>query len=195
MRIGYRVTPGFVRKAPRRLLLALLTLMFLPGTIALAQQDRVLEQEVDREAALDEPVVAEEQNGEGTERVAEPEEGRTHATVEAPVELITMAGREPEKFIGKTLLLTDVVNKVIVGPVLEVRRRKLDQDYYLIVDATRYFNAPTKYAVAVKDIARLEADNVMMPESAGMHLRGLEYYAEDYTDIVQPPPPFISPDD
>jgi hypothetical protein len=56
------------------------------------------------------------------------------------------------------------------------------------VDATAYFNTPTKYAVAVKDIARLTADRVMMPESAGMHLRGLEYYPEDFTDLADTSP-------
>lgn len=106
----------------------------------------------------------------------------THATG-ASVELIALAGREPERFLGKTLVLDDGSNHVIVGPVLELRKRIQDQEPHVIVDATDYFNTPTKYAVALRDIDRIEDDTLVIPEADGMHLRGLDYYPEDYTDL------------
>ncbi|MEY4642106.1 MAG: hypothetical protein RLZZ227_2100 [Pseudomonadota bacterium] len=111
----------------------------------------------------------------------------THATSES-VELVALAGREPERFLGKTLVLNDAGGVVTVGPVLELRKRIQDQEPHVIVDASDYFNTPTKYAVAVRDIDRIEADTLIIPEADGMHLRGLEYYPDDYTDLESTAP-------
>ncbi len=137
---------------PRRLrvLASALALALLSGALIAAQQERLLEEEVDREAQQALP-------GEQTlpeepappETADAPEPPPSHANHEAPVELITLAGREPEQFIGKTLVLRDALNTVTVGPVLELRQGKADQEAYLIVDATSYFNSPTRFAVAV----------------------------------------------
>ena len=119
----------------------------------------------------------------------------SHATQQAPQELLTMAVQEPEKFIGKTLVLDDGVNVVTVGPVLELRRRIQDQNVYLIVDAKAYFNSAVQYAVAVSDVERMEADRLVIPEAPGMHLKGLDYYPDDYTDVVEPSVAPIAEDD
>ena len=107
----------------------------------------------------------------------------THATQQAPDSLLITAAYKPENFIGKTLILHDGANAVTVGPVLNLRRRIQDQEIYLIVDATPYFKSAGEYAVAVKDVDRVEADTLVIPEAPGMHLRGLDYYPDDYTDI------------
>jgi len=112
----------------------------------------------------------------------------THATSPAPPELVALAAREPERFLGKIVVLVDGVNKVTVGPVLALRKRVLDQEPYLIVDATAYFKAPTQYAVAVRDLDHIESNRLIMPEADGMHLRGLEYYEEDYTALESTAP-------
>lgn len=106
-----------------------------------------------------------------------------HTTMEAPVELVALVLREPDQFIGRELVLDDGVNAVTVGPVLALRKRVLDQEPYLIVDATSYFKTPTQYAIAVKDLDRVESGMLIMPEAAGMHLRGLEYYAADFVEL------------
>lgn len=106
-----------------------------------------------------------------------------HTTMEAPVELVALVLREPDQFLGRELVLDDGVKAVTVGPVLALRKRVLDQEPYLIVDATSYFKAPTQYAIAVKDIDRFEGGMLIMPEAAGMHLRGLEYYAGDFVEL------------
>ena len=106
-----------------------------------------------------------------------------HTTMEAPPELVALVRREPDQFIGRDLVLDDGVNAVTVGPVLALRKRVLDQEPYLIVDATSYFNAPTQYAIAVKDLDRIEAGKFVMPEATGMHLRGFEYYPGDFTEL------------
>lgn len=102
-----------------------------------------------------------------------------HANRQASDELLKTARLQPDTFIGKTLRFS---NGTTIGPVLDMRRRNQDNQLYLIVDATRYFNESTEYAVAVKDLNRLDEEYVIMPMVRGMHLRGLVYYPEDYTD-------------
>lgn len=112
----------------------------------------------------------------------------THANREAPQELMNMAVHQPENFIGKTLILDGGANDdVIVGPIKDIRRRVQNQQLYLIVDATDYFNTQVDYAVAVRDLDRIEEDTVVIPETPGMHLNGMDYYPDDYTE-VQPDP-------
>lgn len=104
----------------------------------------------------------------------------SHSRRNADGELLKMASQQPARFIGRTLRLE---NGKPVGTILNVRR-KLDNLYvYLVVDATEYFNAPTTYAVAVRDVNRLEGESVIMELSEGMHVRGLTYYPEDYTEV------------
>jgi hypothetical protein len=110
----------------------------------------------------------------------------THATQQAPQELLSMASHEPENFIGKLLVLDDGASVITVGPVKDLRKREQDQQLYLIVDATAYFNSAVDYAVAVKDVDRIEDDKLIIPEAPGMHLRGLDYYPDDYSDIKVP---------
>ncbi|MES2605578.1 MAG: hypothetical protein V4603_11620 [Pseudomonadota bacterium] len=125
------------------------------------------------------PLTAEEPSNETT---LDSRPRATHATQEAPDDLMEMAAHQPELFVGKTLVLVDGAKITPVGRVLAMRKRLEDQHLYLIVDATQYFNSPTEYAVAVKDVARLEGDRVIIPEAPGMHLKGMEYYAKDYND-------------
>lgn len=70
-----------------------------------------------------------------------------------------------------------------VGPVKDLRRRLQDEQLYLVVDAAAYFNTPVDYAVAVRDLDRIEGDQLIIPETSGMHLNGLDYYPEDYADV------------
>src|SRR5690606_3940134 len=87
-----------------------------------------------------------------------------------------------QSLVGKTLILNDGLDGITVGPVMDVRRRLQDDALYVIVDASTFFKTPTTYAVAVEDLDKVEDDTLIIPEVAGMHLRGLDYYAEDYTD-------------
>jgi hypothetical protein len=119
----------------------------------------------------------------------------THATQQAPQELLNLAVHEPERFIGKTLILDDGVDTVTVGQVKDIRRRVQDQQLYLIVDAMAYFNTAVNYAVAVSDVDRMEADTLIIPEAPGMHLRGLDYYPADYTEIQATFETTVSEDD
>lgn len=107
----------------------------------------------------------------------------SHANRPAPRDLLQEAGLRPSSFIGKMLVLHDEDGEMEVGPVLDLRRHKQNQRLYLIVDATRYFKTETEYAVAVNDLTRLEETRVIASEAPGMHLRGIEYYADDYADI------------
>jgi hypothetical protein len=109
----------------------------------------------------------------------------THATRQAPQDLLVMAVHQPENFIGKTLVLDNGTAAVTVGPVIDLRRRLQDQELYLIVDAAEYFNTAVQYAVAVKDLDRIEEDKLVIPEAPGMHLQGLDYYPADYTDVEE----------
>lgn len=106
----------------------------------------------------------------------------THATQEASTELLLRAAREPQAFVGKRLVLVDGPEVTKVGPVTALRKRIDDQELYLVVDAQEYFNSPTLYAIAVRDVERMEGDRLVIPEAPGMHLRGRQYYADDYTD-------------
>jgi hypothetical protein len=150
-------------------------------------EERILEEQIIADKAASEVVADDEESGIDAP-LDEPGEPQTHASSEAPVELVALAAREPERFIGKTLVLEDGTEVIEVGPVLELRKRILDQEPHLIVDATSYFNTPTRYAVAVRDVDRIEGEQVITPEVEGMHLRGLDYYPEDYTDISDTSP-------
>ena len=108
---------------------------------------------------------------------------QTHANRPAPSDLLQEAGLRPSSFVGKMLVLHDTEGEMEVGPVLEIQRHRENQKLYLIVDATRYFKTETEYAVAVNDVARLEETRIIVTEAPGMHLRGIEYYAEDYEDV------------
>lgn len=144
-------------------------------------EERIVEErEIAEQAAAE--VLSEEHTGIDAP-LDEPNEPQTHASMEASPELVALAAREPEQFIGRTLVLDDGVTAVVVGPVLALRKRIVDQDPYVIVDATNYFNSPTEYAVSVRDLDRIEGDKLVTPEVEGMHLRGLEYYEEDYVAI------------
>ena len=163
--------------------LLLLCFVLLPGVPVIAQQERPVEQE---------PLAAEPETGDATLVPPLPD---THATQQAPQELLTMAVHQPENFIGKTLVLDDGANAVTVGPVIDLRRRVQDQNLYLIVDATAYFNTAVEYAVAVSDVDRIEADTLVIPEAPGMHLRGLDYYPDDYIDVAEMTPDAAPADD
>jgi hypothetical protein len=154
-------------------------------------QERIVEERIIADKAATEVATQEDLEVAEEEQAAEdvtandgsPPPGSAHATTPASPELVTLVTREPEQFIGHTLVLDDGVNAVHVGEVLALRKRVLDQEPYLVVDATSYFNAPTQYAVAVKDLDRIEDGLLVMPEADGMHLRGLEYYEEDYAEL------------
>jgi hypothetical protein len=150
-----------------------ISLALLPLLVAAQQQRNTVEV----------PPV-EEQEASDTALAPPPE---THATQQAPQELLNMAVHQPEKFIGKILILHDGVHAVTVGRVIGLRRRVQDQDIYLIVDARPYFNAAVEYAVALNDVDRMDEDRLVIPEAPGMHLKGLDYYPDDYVDIKNMP--------
>jgi len=152
-------------------------------------EERIVEEREVAEQAAAEVLSDEEVFETGVDApLDEPNEPQTHASAEAPPELVALAAREPERFIGKMLVLDDGVNATKVGPVLALRKRIADQEAYVVVDASDYFNSPTQYAVSVRDLDRIEGDLLVTPEVEGMHLRGLEYYPEDYTDISDTSP-------
>lgn len=156
----------------------LLSLLVTPAMCAHAQQQPLPAQPRAPLTEQQDPLAGQPDPGNAT-----PPPSETHASRQAPTELITQAAREPGTFIGKTLILHDGVSSKTVGPVKDLRRRLQDEELYLIVDATAYFNTPVEYAVAVRDLDRIEGDQLIIPETAGMHLNGLDYYPEDYADI------------
>lgn len=188
-----------VIRSQRSTISGVFVLALLPQVIAFAQQhpepdvtqrglaapptlgERILEERAIAEQAARE-VLADEQAGIDVP-LDEPGELPTHASVQASPELLGLASREPERLIGKMLVLDDGTTAVEVGPVLDVRKRIADQEIHVIVDATRYFNSPTEYAVSLHDVDRLEGERLVTPEAAGMHLRGLDYYPEDYVAV------------
>lgn len=139
--------------------------LLLPGTLSAAEHE-------DTELPFGE-----------SERVeAEPYADRieSHASGAANKELMRTAGRSPEQFIGKKVVLEDGRK---IGTVLDIQRSLRDNQLYLILDATEFFNNPTEYAVPAQDMRRLQDDTLIIAEYTGMHLRGLEYYEEDYVGI------------
>lgn len=161
----------------------------LPSQEVLEQQAR--EQEaLEQDAAIDHAAHAEEQQQHEGEQNADssaaPEPLSNHATVQAPPELGGLASREPELFVGKTIVLAEGSQQKTVGTVFAVRKRTQDQLNYFIVDATEYFNSPTEYAIAVKNVDRVEDDQLITPAAPGMHLMGMQYYPDDYEDIPAP---------
>lgn len=104
----------------------------------------------------------------------------THADGPSNPELMRRATLEPESFTGKQTMLND---GRMIGPIIAVRRSLQDQQLYLIIDATTFFNSPTEYAVPAEDMHSMQDDTLMIAEYTGMHLRGMEYYEEDYEDI------------
>lgn len=110
----------------------------------------------------------------------------THANRPASNELLQEAALHPVNIIGKTLVLNDGESEIRVGPVKDLRKRYQNEELYLVVDASSYFNTPIDYAVALKDVGRMEGNRLVISEAPGMHLRGLEYYADDYTSITAP---------
>ena len=110
----------------------------------------------------------------------------THANRPASNELLQEAALHPVNIIGKTLVLNDGESEIQVGPVKDLRKRRQNEELYLVVDASSYFNTTIDYAVALKDVGRMEGNRLVISEAPGMHLRGLEYYADDYTNVTAP---------
>lgn len=162
--------------------LALLSLLLLCAAPLQAQHDALSTDPRDGRQEIDSPT-------------AETPSPDTHASRQAPVELLTLAGREPGAFIGKTLILHDGINRKTVGPVKDLRKRLQDEQLYLIVDAAAYFNTPVDYAVAVRDLDRIEGEELIIPETSGMHLNGLDYYPADYADVEVLVPTAATPAD
>lgn len=154
-------TNCFVRWSPTRAALLLLAVSTLARP--LTAQDTELQP-------------AQEPPGAVTGRY-EPES--THAVREADTDLALYILNNPDEFIGRNLTFVD---GTLIGPILDLRRKVDDLELYLIVDASAYFNDETTYAVKVQDVESFDEASVKVPEDAGMHLRGLVYYAEDYTD-------------
>jgi len=107
-------------------------------------------------------------------------DSETHTRIEAEKELRVQAALYPETLVGRAVRLE---SGEPVGEVLNVRRH-LDNLYiYLVVDATDWFNAPTTYAISVREVERLEAGDIVMELNAGMHVAGMTYYPEDFTSV------------
>jgi hypothetical protein len=107
------------------------------------------------------------------------------STTEAPAALVELITREPERVVGKTLVLVEGDLTRTVGPVLDVRKRREDQRPYLIVDGSRYFAVPAQFVVAVHHLDRIDGNELITPAYPGMHLRGMEYDADDYEDLPE----------
>lgn len=165
----------------RKHLLSVMALLLLPG-VALSQQAPLPSQEALEQQARDQQALEQDASHlqPGVSSEVPP---NSHATVEAPPELGGLASREPWHFIGRKLVLSEGTQTKDVGTIFAVRRRIEDQLVYLIVDATEFFNSPTQYAVAVKNLERMEGNTIITPAAPGMHLLGMQYYAKDYEDI------------
>jgi hypothetical protein len=91
-----------------------------------------------------------------------------------------MAKQSKNAFVGKDLYFS---NGHEVGKILDVRRWSRDKQLYMIVAAGPFFNEDVDYAVPVEEISRVADDRVELPEDPGLHLRGMEYYPEDFEDM------------
>lgn len=74
-------------------------------------------------------------------------------------ELQEQAALYPQTLVGRTLRLE---SGDPMGKVLDVGRRLDTLFIYPAVDATDYFNAPTTYAVPVREVERLEEGQIVM---------------------------------
>lgn len=157
------------RNNPSLLQLTFITSVLLLSRQAVAQEEPLLEQTTQNQ-----------ESGELTTSIEHPlTQDESHARREAGLKLLKQANLNPQLFVGKTLTLE---NGKTVGEVLMVKRKLDNLFLYLIVDATPYFNEPTEYAVAVRDVSTIIGDRVFIELASGMHLRGLTYYPEDYTE-------------
>ena len=96
-------------------------------------------------------------------------------------EMIKLAQTNRAAFIGKTLYFT---NGQEVGKVDDVKRWNQDHNIYLVVAAKPFFHDDVQFAVPVSDLKGIEGDKVLIREDAGDHLRGMQYYAEDYSSVA-----------
>ena len=96
-------------------------------------------------------------------------------------EMIKLAQTNQAAFIGKTLYFT---NGQEVGKVDGVKRWNRDHNIYLVVAAKPFFHDDVQFAVPVSDLKGIEGDKVLIREDAGDHLRGMQYYAEDYSNVA-----------
>lgn len=166
MLLRYGLSNEFTRLRRPSAILLTTGFLLLPGTLLAAESTAETEHPFG-ESPANEPVPYEEQID-------------THADGPSNPELMRRATQEPESFIGKQTMLND---GRMIGPIMAIRRSMQDQQLYLIIDATTFFNSPTEYAVPAEDMHSLQDDTLMIAEYTGMHLRGMEYYEEDYEDI------------
>lgn len=152
-------------QAPRAALLAVSGLLLLPAALLAAEDE-------DPQLPFGE--------SERVEPTPYPDRIESHADGAVNKELMRSAGRSPEQFIDKQVVLEDGRK---IGSVLNIQRSLRDDRLYLILDATEFFNNPTEYAVPAEDMRSLQDDTLTIAEYTGMHLRGLEYYEADYVDI------------
>jgi hypothetical protein len=181
MNIDYYGPVSLPRKYRTLCLLPVLCLPLLSEVVIAAEREVVIEEKSRAEQTATQDVIQPDTETPDATLTTIP--SATHATQQAPQDLLIRAVHQPEIFIGKTLVLDNGATAVTVGPVLSLRRRLQDQQLYLIVDAAEYFNTAVQYAVAVKDLDRIENDKLVIPEAPGMHLQGLDYYPDDYTDV------------
>jgi len=116
----------------------------------------------------------------GAAESATPPHIDSHAGGGANTEALQKARADKEAFVGKELFFS---NGQDVGKIKDIRRWTRDNELYMIVAAQPFFNEDVDYAVPVGDVSRVLEDRVELPESPGMHLRGMQYYPEDFKDM------------
>jgi hypothetical protein len=104
----------------------------------------------------------------------------SHAGGGDNTEALQLARADKTAFVGKELFFS---NGQDVGKIKDIRRWTRDSELYMIVAAKPFFNEDVDYAVPVGDVSRVLKDRVELPESPGMHLRGMQYYPEDFEDV------------
>jgi|GEM_PF-6142514 len=104
----------------------------------------------------------------------------THASGADNTKALQTARSDKEAFVGKELYFS---NGQDIGKIKDVRRWSRDGELYMIVAAKPFFNEDVDYAVPVGEVSRVLKDRVELPEGPGDHLRGMEYYPEDFKDM------------
>jgi hypothetical protein len=104
----------------------------------------------------------------------------SHAGGGDKTEALQLARADKTAFVGKELFFS---NGQDVGKIKDIRRWTRDNELYMVVAAKPFFNEDVDYAVPVGDVSRVLKDRVELPESPGMHLRGMQYYPEDFKDM------------
>ena len=105
------------------------------------------------------------------------ERGGSHASSRQNVRMLRLAHEEPERFLGKMLMLNDGRK---AGRILTILRNRDDKLLYLIIQAEPYFKEKVQFAVPVLDVDRIQDRIVVLTTLPGNFLRGMEYVNAEF---------------